>query len=229
MRPSTGDAARLRGTEPVPASNSCCPDGIDSPGSSPFGAVRSYARYVCSCLGPVLNRDSARMSDVFELPDGWVACDGEGVLTERCGRGPDRAAVAAGPAWKAQARRSSGDQRDVDMLRIGAPWRACPAVYGPCTKVHNRFNRWNCRWSAAGSFVMRHGGFRRWRVRRMTVIVRAKGRSLAGSTCGARDECAALQRQDCCKLNVGRRSLDEVQTGKCEHIAQSNIVWPCRT
>ena len=32
---------------------------------------------------------------------------------------------------------------DVDMLRSGARWRDCPEVYGPCTTVYNRFNRWS--------------------------------------------------------------------------------------
>jgi len=31
----------------------------------------------------------------------------------------------------------------VYMLRAGAPWRNCPAVYGPYTTVYNRFNRWS--------------------------------------------------------------------------------------
>ena len=31
----------------------------------------------------------------------------------------------------------------VYMLRIGAPWRTCPAVYGPYTTIYNRFNRWS--------------------------------------------------------------------------------------
>ena len=31
----------------------------------------------------------------------------------------------------------------VHMLRTGAPWRTCPAVYGPYTTVYNRFNRWS--------------------------------------------------------------------------------------
>jgi transposase len=30
----------------------------------------------------------------------------------------------------------------VHMLRSGARWRDCPAVYGPYTTVYNRFNRW---------------------------------------------------------------------------------------
>jgi transposase len=29
------------------------------------------------------------------------------------------------------------------MLRSGARWRDCPAVYGPYTTVYNRFNRWS--------------------------------------------------------------------------------------
>ena len=31
----------------------------------------------------------------------------------------------------------------VYMLRSGARWRDCPAVYGPYTTVYNRFNRWS--------------------------------------------------------------------------------------
>lgn len=31
------------------------------------------------------------------------------------------------------------------MLRSGARWRDCPAVYGPYTTVYNRFNRWSRR------------------------------------------------------------------------------------
>src|ERR1700750_1606837 len=31
----------------------------------------------------------------------------------------------------------------VYMLRCGARWRDCPAVYGPYTTVYNRFNRWS--------------------------------------------------------------------------------------
>jgi len=29
------------------------------------------------------------------------------------------------------------------MLRTGARWRDCPAEYGPCTTIYNRFNRWS--------------------------------------------------------------------------------------
>lgn len=29
------------------------------------------------------------------------------------------------------------------MLRSGARWRDCSAVYGPYTTVYNRFNRWS--------------------------------------------------------------------------------------
>lgn len=29
------------------------------------------------------------------------------------------------------------------MLRSGARWRDCPAVYGPYTTIYNRFNRWS--------------------------------------------------------------------------------------
>ena len=31
----------------------------------------------------------------------------------------------------------------VYMLRSGARWRDCPAVYGPYTTIYNRFNRWS--------------------------------------------------------------------------------------
>ena len=31
----------------------------------------------------------------------------------------------------------------VHMLRSGARWRDCPAVYGPSTTIYNRFNRWS--------------------------------------------------------------------------------------
>lgn len=31
----------------------------------------------------------------------------------------------------------------VHMLKSGARWRDCPAVYGPYTTVYNRFNRWS--------------------------------------------------------------------------------------
>jgi transposase len=39
----------------------------------------------------------------------------------------------------------------VHMLRSRAPWRTCPAVYGPYTTVYNRFNRWRRQgvWSPA--------------------------------------------------------------------------------
>jgi len=29
------------------------------------------------------------------------------------------------------------------MLKTGARWRDCPAEYGPCTTLYNRFNRWS--------------------------------------------------------------------------------------
>ena len=29
------------------------------------------------------------------------------------------------------------------MLKSGARWRDCPAIYGPYTTVYNRFNRWS--------------------------------------------------------------------------------------
>ena len=31
----------------------------------------------------------------------------------------------------------------VHILRSGARWRNCPAVYGPYSTVYNRFNRWS--------------------------------------------------------------------------------------
>lgn len=31
----------------------------------------------------------------------------------------------------------------VHMLKSGSRWRDCPEVYGPCTTVYNRFNRWS--------------------------------------------------------------------------------------
>lgn len=31
----------------------------------------------------------------------------------------------------------------VHMLRSGARWRDCPAVYGPYTTIYNRYNRWS--------------------------------------------------------------------------------------
>jgi len=31
----------------------------------------------------------------------------------------------------------------VHMLRSGARWRDCPAIYGPYTTIYNRFNRWS--------------------------------------------------------------------------------------
>jgi transposase len=33
----------------------------------------------------------------------------------------------------------------VHVLRSGCRWKDCPAVYGPCTTVYNRFNRWSGR------------------------------------------------------------------------------------
>src|SRR6186997_766340 len=50
------------------------------------------------------------------------------------------------PRGRRGARR--GDDRRVisgivHMLRSGARWRDCPAVYGPYTTVYNRFNRWS--------------------------------------------------------------------------------------
>jgi hypothetical protein len=30
----------------------------------------------------------------------------------------------------------------IHMLRTGAPWRECPAEYGPYTTIYNRFHRW---------------------------------------------------------------------------------------
>lgn len=40
----------------------------------------------------------------------------------------------------------------VHMLRSGARWRDCPAVYGPYTTVYNRFNRWSCQGIWLGMF-----------------------------------------------------------------------------
>jgi len=29
------------------------------------------------------------------------------------------------------------------VLKVGCRWRDCPTVYGPCTTIYNRFNRWS--------------------------------------------------------------------------------------
>lgn len=29
------------------------------------------------------------------------------------------------------------------MLRSGGRWKDCPTVYGPCTTIYNRWNRWS--------------------------------------------------------------------------------------
>jgi transposase len=31
----------------------------------------------------------------------------------------------------------------IHMLRCGAPWRTCPAEYGPPTTIYNRYHRWS--------------------------------------------------------------------------------------
>ncbi len=31
----------------------------------------------------------------------------------------------------------------IHMLRCGAPWRTCPAEYGPATTIYNRYHRWS--------------------------------------------------------------------------------------
>lgn len=31
----------------------------------------------------------------------------------------------------------------MQMLRSGGRWKDCPAVYGPCTTIYNRWNRWS--------------------------------------------------------------------------------------
>lgn len=46
------------------------------------------------------------------------------------------------------------------MLRIGAPWRDCPAKYGPYTTIYNRFNRWSRQgiWLGIFEALTGHGG-----------------------------------------------------------------------
>jgi transposase len=38
------------------------------------------------------------------------------------------------------------------VLRSGCRWKDCPEVYGPCTTVYNRFNRWSGRGRWLGIF-----------------------------------------------------------------------------
>ena len=45
----------------------------------------------------------------------------------------------------------------VHMLRCGARWRDCPAVYGPYTTVYNRFNRWSRQGIWLGMFEVLTG------------------------------------------------------------------------
>ncbi len=78
----------------------------------------------------------AKNANVYWLSDAeWAAIEPH---VPKPGRGPDR---------KDDRRVISGI---VHMLRSGAPWRTCPAVYGPYTTVYNRFNRWSKRgvWEA---------------------------------------------------------------------------------
>jgi transposase len=46
------------------------------------------------------------------------------------------------------------------MLRSGARWRDCPAVYGPYTTIYNRFNRWSRQglWFAIFEALTGHSG-----------------------------------------------------------------------
>ena len=48
----------------------------------------------------------------------------------------------------------------VHMLRSGARWRDCPPVYGPCTTIYNRFNRWSRQglWFAIFEALTGHSG-----------------------------------------------------------------------
>ena len=48
----------------------------------------------------------------------------------------------------------------VHMLRSGARWRDCPAVYGPYTTIYNRFNRWSRQrlWFAIFEALTGHSG-----------------------------------------------------------------------
>lgn len=41
----------------------------------------------------------------------------------------------------------------IHMLRSGARWRDCPAVYGPYTTIYNRFNRWSRQGIWQGMFA----------------------------------------------------------------------------
>ena len=45
----------------------------------------------------------------------------------------------------------------VHMLRSGARWRDCPAVYGPYTTIYNRFNRWSRQGLWTGMFAVLTG------------------------------------------------------------------------
>jgi transposase len=46
------------------------------------------------------------------------------------------------------------------MMRSGARWRDCPAVYGPYTTIYNRFNRWSRQglWFAIFEALTGHSG-----------------------------------------------------------------------
>ena len=33
----------------------------------------------------------------------------------------------------------------IHVLKSGCRWRDCPAIYGPCTTIYNRWNRWSRR------------------------------------------------------------------------------------
>jgi transposase len=48
----------------------------------------------------------------------------------------------------------------IHMLRSGARWRDCPAVYGPYTTIYNRFNRWSRQglWFAIFEALTGHSG-----------------------------------------------------------------------
>jgi transposase len=48
----------------------------------------------------------------------------------------------------------------VFMLRSGGRWRDCPAAYGPCTTIYNRFNRWSRQgiWHAIFEALTGHSG-----------------------------------------------------------------------
>ena len=78
----------------------------------------------------------AKNANVYWLSDAeWAAIEPH---VPEPGRGPDR---------KDDRRVISGI---VHMLRSGARWRDCPAVYGPYTTIYNRYNRWSKRgvWEA---------------------------------------------------------------------------------